>query len=58
MRPDDRLDVEPLLVAEVIIHRGDVRAGPLANVADRRAVEAALGKNLAGRFRDTLARCV
>ena len=47
MGPHHRLDVEPLLVAEVIVHRRDVRPGRLTDVADRRGLEATLGKQLA-----------
>ena len=55
MRPHDRLDVQPLLIAEVIIHRGDVCPGPLTDVAHRRAVETSLGKDLAGSICDSFA---
>ena len=41
MRSHDRLDIQPLLVAEVVIHGGNIRLGRLADVADRRGVEAA-----------------
>ena len=58
MRPHDRLDVQPLLVAEVVIHRGDVCSGPLTDVADRRAVETSLGKDLAGSICNPFASCV
>ena len=58
MRSHDRFDVQPLLVAEVVIHGGDVRLGRLADVADRRGVEAALGEDLAGRVDDSFARCI
>ena len=56
MRPHDRFDVQTLLIAEVIIHGGDVCSGPLADVADRGAVETSLGEDLAGSFRDPFAR--
>ena len=58
MRPHDRLDVQPLLVAEVVIDGRDVRPGPLTDVADRRAVETPLGKDLAGSVGDSLASCI
>jgi hypothetical protein len=52
------LDIQPLLVAEVIVHGRDIRAGPLADVANRRAIEAALGKDFTGCDGDSLAGCV
>ncbi len=58
MGPHHRLDVQPLLVAEVVIDGRDVRPGRLADVADRRGVEAPLGKDFAGRVDDPLASCV
>ena len=48
--PHDRLDVEPLLVAEVVVDGRHVRPGRLADVADRRALEATLGKHLPRRL--------
>ena len=56
MGPHDRLDVEPLLVAEVVVHRGNVRAGRLADVADRRRLEAPLGEDLPGGFENSVSR--
>ena len=58
MRLANGLDIQPLLIAEVVIHRGDVGPGPLADIADRRAVETAFGKDLAGGRRDSLASCI
>ena len=48
MRSHDRFDVQPLLVAEVVVHGRNIRLGRLADVADRRGIEATLGEHLAG----------
>jgi hypothetical protein len=53
MRPHNRFDVQPLLVAEVIIHRSDVCTGALADVAHRGAIETSLGKDLARGLDDS-----
>src|SRR5262249_44047741 len=46
----DRLDVELLLVAEMIIDRRDVRLGAIADRPDPRAFEPLLSEFLAGRL--------
>ena len=48
----DRLDIQPLLVAEVIIHRGQVGPGTLANFPDRGSLESLRGEHAASRFQD------
>jgi len=44
--PHDGFDVEPLLIAKVIVHSGDICTGSLANIAHRCGIEPASGKNL------------
>jgi hypothetical protein len=39
MRADDRFDIKPLLVAEIVIHRSNVRTRTLANIAHGRAIK-------------------
>src|SRR6266511_1630225 len=48
--------IQMLFVAKIIIHGGDVRLGPLANVADGGGAEAVLRKDLTRRLQQPLAR--
>ena len=55
---DDRFDVQPFLVAEVVVDGRDIRPGRLTDVADRGGLEAPLGEQLAGGVDDPFPRCV
>src|SRR6185369_13372437 len=58
MGSHDCFDIEPLLVAKVVIHCGDVGARPLTDVTDSRTVEASFGEDFARSFRNPFASCV
>jgi len=50
------IEVEVFLVAEVVVDRGDIGLGEIANLADGGVAEARLGEDLAGRVEESLAR--
>src|SRR5262245_47856321 len=52
------LCIEPFLVTKMIIDRGNVGSGGLADSAHRRASEAGLRENLSRRFDQSLSRCL
>ncbi len=54
----DRLDVQPLLVAEVVVHGGDISTGALTDVSDGGAIETSLGEDLAGRVGNSFTSCI
>ena len=58
MRPHDRFDVQPLLVAEVVIHGGDIRAGRWQMSRTVVASKPRSAKISPAASTDPLARCI
>jgi len=56
LRVANYLDIQAFFVAKVIIDGGEIRAGALADVADRRPLIAKLSENFAGGFEQAMAR--